>query len=147
MHRMAIYSGTGEINKHKGCNKTYISDEQLHTMEFCIYHGIKVQVEGLEGEHRSQMCWCTGRQSWRGGDRQNDWVWVKQYPGRRYSTLNGHLPWQLQWLFKIKLLNKYVAFVEYRLALALTTIHQNSANLDLIPKFKQLKTTPADVAM
>jgi hypothetical protein len=45
-HCVAIYSGTREIIKHKSRNKTYISDEQLHAMELCIYHGIKVQVEG-----------------------------------------------------------------------------------------------------
>jgi len=35
-HRVAIYSGTREFIKHKSCNKTYISDEQLHAMELCI---------------------------------------------------------------------------------------------------------------
>jgi len=45
-HHAAIYSGTLEFIKHKSRNKTYISDEQLRAMELCIYHGIKVQVEG-----------------------------------------------------------------------------------------------------
>jgi len=67
-HRAAIYSGTREFIKHKSCNKTDILDEQLHAMELCIYHGIKVQVEGLEGEHISQLYRCTVRQSWCGGD-------------------------------------------------------------------------------
>ena len=67
-HRAAIYSGKREFIKHKSRYKTYISDEQLHAMELCIYHGIKVQVEGLEGELISQMCRCTGSQSWRRGD-------------------------------------------------------------------------------
>jgi len=49
MHRVAIYSGTREFIKHNSRNKTYISDDQLHAMELCIYHGIKVQVEGLDG--------------------------------------------------------------------------------------------------
>jgi hypothetical protein len=80
-HRVAIYSGTQEIMKHKRRNKTYISDEQLRAMELCIYLGINVEVEGLDGEHISQMCRCIGSQSWRGGDRRNDWVWVKQRPG------------------------------------------------------------------
>jgi len=48
-HRLAIYSGTVEFINHNSRNKTYISDEQLHAMELCIYHGIKVQVEGLDG--------------------------------------------------------------------------------------------------
>jgi len=68
MHRVAIYSGTQEFIKHMSCNQTYLSDEQLHAMEICIYHGIKVQVEGFEGERTSQMCRCTGSQSWRGAD-------------------------------------------------------------------------------
>jgi hypothetical protein len=71
-HRMAIYSGTREFIKHKCRNKSDISDEQLHPMELCIYHGIKVQVEGLEGERISQMSRCTGSQSWSRRDRRND---------------------------------------------------------------------------
>jgi len=96
MHHMPIYHGMRESIKHNSRKKTYISDEQLHTMELCIYHGIKVQVEGSEGERISQMCRYTESQSWRGGDRQNDWVWVKQRLGRCYGALNGRLPWQLQ---------------------------------------------------
>jgi len=45
-HRVAVYSGTRRFVKHKGHNKTYISDEQLHAMELCIHHGMKFQVEG-----------------------------------------------------------------------------------------------------
>jgi len=77
MHRVAIYSGMPECVKQQSHNTTYISDEQLHVMELWIYHGIKVQVEGLDGERISQMCRCTGSQSWRGGDRRNVLVWVK----------------------------------------------------------------------
>jgi hypothetical protein len=73
-HRVAIHSGTGEFIKHKSRNKIYISDEQLHAMELCIYHVIKIQVEGLDGERILQICRCTVSQSWRGGDRRNDWV-------------------------------------------------------------------------
>jgi len=73
---VVIYCGTGEWIRHSSRNKPYISDEQLHSMELCIYHGIKVRVEGLEGEHTSQMCWCTGCQSWRRGDRWHDRVGV-----------------------------------------------------------------------
>jgi len=116
-------------------------------MELCIYHGIKVQVEGLEGEHISQMCQCTGSKSWSGGDRRNDWVWVKQWLGRCYGALNGRLPWQLQWLFKIKLLNKDGAFVEYWLALALTTITENLGNMDPVSGFVQVRKAPAAVAV
>jgi len=112
-HRVAICSGMREFIKHKSRNKMYISDDQLHAMELCIYHGIKVQVEGLDGECISQMCRCTGNQSRRGGDRRNDWVWVKQRMGRFYGALNGRLSWQLQRLFKIKLLNEDGAFIEY----------------------------------
>jgi len=64
-HRMTIYHGTLESLKHQSRNKTYISDEQPHAMAHCIYHGIEVQVEGLDGEHIFQICHCTGSQSWR----------------------------------------------------------------------------------
>jgi len=77
MHRVPIYTGSGEFIKHKSRYKTYVLDEQLHTQELCIYHGIKVQVEGLEGQCISQMCRCTESQSWHGGDRWTDCVWVK----------------------------------------------------------------------
>jgi hypothetical protein len=118
-------------------NKTYISDEQLHPMELCIHRGIKVQVEGLDGEHISQMCRCPGSRSWRGGVRQNDWIWVKQHPGRCYGALNGRLPWQLQRLFRIKLLNEDGAFIEFWSALALTTIHEHAGNLNPVSKYEQ----------
>jgi hypothetical protein len=55
-HRMAISSGTREFIKHKGPNMTYISDEQLHAMELCIYHRMKVQFVSLAGECISEMC-------------------------------------------------------------------------------------------
>jgi hypothetical protein len=116
-------------------------------MELCIYHGIQVEVEGLDAEHRSQICQCTGCQSWRGGDRRNHWVWVMQCPGRCYGALNDRLPWQLQQLFKIKLLNEDGAFVEYWLALALTTIPENSGNLDPVLKFVQVRKALAAVAL
>jgi len=145
-HRVAIFSGMREFIKHKSRNKTYILDEQLHTMELCIYHGIKVQVEGLKDEHISQMCRCTRSQSWPGGDRRNDWVWVKQRPRRCSGALNGRLPWQLQRLFKIKLQYEDGAFVEYWLALALTTRPENKGNLDPVSKFVQARKAPAAVA-
>jgi len=116
-------------------------------MELCIYHGIQVQVEGLEGERISQMCRCTESKSWRGGDRRNDWVWVKQRPGRCYGALNGRLPWQLQRLFKIKLQNEDGAFVEIWLAMALTTIPQNSGNLDPVSKVVPVRKAPAAGAL
>jgi hypothetical protein len=146
-HRVAIYSGTRGFIKHKSRNKTYISDEQLHAMELSIYLGIKVQVEGLDGERISQMCRCTGSQSWHGGDRGNDWEWVKQRPGRCYGALNGRLPWQLQPLFEIKLLNDDGTLVEYWLALVLTTIPENCGNLDPVLKFDQVRKAPAAVAL
>jgi hypothetical protein len=147
LRHVAIYSGTLEFINHKGHNNTYISDEQLHAMELCIYHGIKVPVQGLDGERISQMCQCTGSHSWHGGDRRNDWVWVKQRPGRGYGALNRRLPWQLQRLFKIKLQNVDGAFVEYWLALALTTLPENSGNMDPVLKFVQVRRAPAAVAL
>jgi len=146
-HRVAIYSSTREFILHKSYNNTYISDEQLHAMELCIYHGIKVQVEGLDGECISEMCRCTGSQSWRGGDQPNDWVWVRQRQGRCYGALNGCLQWQLQCLFKIKLLNKDGGFVEYWLALVLTTIPENSGNLDPVSNFVELRKVQSAVAL
>jgi len=105
-HRVAIYSGTQELIQHKSRNKTSISDEQLHPMELCIYHCMKVQVEGVNVERISQMCRCAGNQSWRRWNQSNYWVWVKQSPGRCYGALNRCLPWQLQRLFKITLQNE-----------------------------------------
>jgi hypothetical protein len=116
-------------------------------MELCISQAIKIQVEDLDGERISQMCRCTGSQSWHGGDRRNDWVWVKQRQGRCYGARNGHLPWQLQRLFKFKFQNKDGAFVEYWLALALTTIPDNSGNLDPVSKFVQVRKALAAVAL
>jgi len=116
-------------------------------MELCIYHGIKVQVEGIVGERISQMCRCTGSQSWRGGNRRNDWVCVKQRLGRCYGALNGSLLWQLQQLFKIKLQNEDRASGEYGLSLALTTIPENSGNLDPVSNFVQVRQTLAAVAV
>jgi len=52
-----------EFIKHNSHNKTYISDEQLHTMDLCIYHGIDVHVDGLDGERISQIGQCTAGQS------------------------------------------------------------------------------------
>jgi len=138
MHRITTYSATLEFIKHKSRNKTYISDEKLHAMELWIHHALKAQVEGLNGEHISQMWRCTGSQSWREGDRRNDCMWVKQLLGRCKGALNGRLPWQLQQLFKITLQNKNGAFVEYWLALALTTIPANSGYLDPVSKFVQV---------
>ena len=72
---------------------------------------------------------------------------VKQRPGKCYGALNGRLPWQLQLLFKINLLNKDGAFVEYWLALALTPIPENSGTLEPILQFVQVRNAPAAVAL
>jgi len=146
-HRVTIFNGTHEFLKHKSHNKMNISDEQLHTMELCIFHGIKVQVEGLDGGRISGICRCTGSLSWRRGARWNDWVWVKQLSGRWCGALNGRLQWQLQRLFKIKLLNYDGAFFEYCVALALTTMPENSGNLDPVSKFVQVRKAPGAVAL
>jgi hypothetical protein len=73
-------------------------------------------------------------------------VWAKQRLGRCYAALNGCLLWQLQQLFKIKLQNEDGAFVEYWLAMALTTIPENSGNLEPVSKFVQVRKAPAAVA-
>jgi len=93
------------------------------------------------------MCGCTASQSCRGGNRWNDWVWVKQRPERCYGALNGRLPWQLQRLFKIKLQNEDGACVEYSLALALTTIPGNSGKFDPVSKLVQVRKPLEAVAL
>jgi hypothetical protein len=115
-------------------------------MELCIYHGIKVQVEGLDGEPISQMCRCAGSVSWRGAHRRNNLVCVKQRPQRHYGALNRGLAWQLKRLLIIKLWNEDGAFIEYWLALARTTIPENSGNLNPVSKFLQVGIVPAAVA-
>jgi hypothetical protein len=70
-------------------------------------------------------------------------VWLNQPPGKWYGALNGRLPWQLQRLFKIKIQNEDGAFVEYWLALALTTIPGNLGNLDPVSKCVQVRKAPA----
>jgi hypothetical protein len=54
---------------------------------------------------------------------------------------------QLQRLFKIKLLYEDGAFVEYWLALVLTTIPGNSGNLDPVLKFVQVRKALAAFAL
>ena len=61
--------------------------------------------------------------------------------------LNGRLLWQMQRLFKIKLQNKDGAFGEYWLTVALTTIPENTGNLDSVSKFVQVRQAPAAVAL
>jgi hypothetical protein len=68
MHRMAIYSCIWECMKYNSRNMTYNSDEQQHAMELCIYHAIKIEAQGLDGERISQMCRGTGCHSWCRGD-------------------------------------------------------------------------------
>jgi len=146
-HPAAIYPAKREFIKHTSRNKMYISDEQLHAMGLRIYHGITVQVKGLQGERISQMCRCTGSQSWCRGDRRNDWVWVMQRLGRCHGALTGRLPWQVQRLFKIKLQNTEGDFVEYWLDLVLTTIPETSGNLDPVLTCVQGRNAPATVAL
>ena len=53
----------------------------------------------------------------------------------------------MQQLFPIKLQNEDGLFVEYSLDLALTTIHENSGNLDTISKLVPVRKAPAAVAL
>jgi len=145
IHHMAIFTATQEFIKRKSCNMPHILDEQQHAIELCIYHCINVQVKGLEGERMSQMCSCIECQSGRGGDRRNDSVWAKQCPGCCYCAVKWCLLWQLKWLFKIKLLNEYGAFVEYWLALVHTIISESSGYLDSVLKFVQVRNAPVPV--
>jgi hypothetical protein len=81
-HRVTMKNSRREILRDVSCKKIYISDEPLHAMELWIDQGIKVQVEGSEGERLSQIWRCTGSHSRCGGARRNDWIWVSQCPGR-----------------------------------------------------------------
>jgi hypothetical protein len=146
-HRVKMCNCLLEFFKVKSRIETYISDQQLYSTQGCIYHRIKVQVDGLDGEHISQICRCTGILRWRGGDRLNNWMRVKQSPGRCYGALNGRLPWQLQQQFGIMLLKEDGAFVEYWLAMALTTMPGNSGNLDPVSKFVPVRKVPAAVTL
>jgi hypothetical protein len=58
----------------------------------------------------------------------------KASPAKCCEALNVHLSWQLQWDFKMKILNMVGSFVEYWLALALTILHDNLGNLDSVSK-------------
>jgi hypothetical protein len=103
-------------------------------MEPCIYHGIQVQVDSVDGESISQICRCTGSHSCHGGDQRNTWLCVKQCLGKCYVALNEHPLWPLQCIFQMKLRNGHGAFIEYWLALALTTIPEHSGNLHPVSK-------------
>jgi hypothetical protein len=48
-HCIAIFPGTWVFIKHMSHKKWNIPDEQLQAMEHCMYHGIKVHIEDLEG--------------------------------------------------------------------------------------------------
>jgi len=54
---------------------------------------------------------------------------------------------ELQQLFKVKLLYEDGAFVEYWSALVLTTMSENSGNLDPVLRFVQVRKAPAAVAL
>jgi hypothetical protein len=54
-NRVALYSHMEEFINYKGPNMVYIWDEQLDAMERYIYHVMKHQVEGLNGECISRM--------------------------------------------------------------------------------------------
>jgi hypothetical protein len=60
---VAIFNSNWRVITHMSCNMTYILDEQMHVMEFFIYHGIQVQVEGIDGAYISQVSRGTGSQS------------------------------------------------------------------------------------
>jgi hypothetical protein len=142
-HCVTIYNGTWEFLHHKSRTQRYISDVQLQAMELCIYRGINVHAEGIEGEGISQVCQCTGSQSLRGNDRRNNWVWVMKRLVRCCGAPNGCLAWQLQRLFKIQLLDEDGAFIECWLAQALTPIPQNLGTLDPVSKFVLVRKAPA----
>jgi hypothetical protein len=146
-HCVTVYNVMQLFNKHNSHNKMYTSDVQLHATELSVYHGTNVQVAGLEGECGSAVCRCIGSQSWYGQNQRNDRVSVMQCFGGCYGALNGHLPWQQQRLFMIKNLKEDEAYVEYWLALALTTIPENSGQLDPVSQYVQVRKAPAPVTL
>jgi len=147
MNIEAIFSRMKECITHKSGNMMCIWNEHLQAMELCIYHGIKVHLQGSEGERISKMCQCTHSQSWCGRLRWKDWVWVKNCQGRRHGALNGRLLWQLQQLFKIKLLYDDGSFIEFCIALALTSIPENSGIIDPVWKYVQVRNAPASITL
>jgi len=68
-----------------------------------------------------------------------------QHLGKWYGMLHGCLLWQLPREFKINCQNEDGSFVEYLLALAFTTIPENSCNLVPGWKFVQVRNVPAVV--
>jgi len=114
-------------------------------MELSIYYDIRIPLEGLDREHITQMCQWRETQRESGADRRNDWVWVKQCPWRCDDAVNGRLLWLLQRVLKITLQNMDAAVVEYILALTLTTIPENSGNLDPVSEFVQVRNAPAAI--
>jgi hypothetical protein len=140
--REALYNGVREIIKQRSSNGTYLSDDQLLAVELCVYHGVKVEVEDLNGDRQFQICRCTGNQPWRGRDRRNDWVWVKQRQGMVYGALQGRLPWKLLRLFKLKHRNEEGCEVENWLAFAQTTVPENSGHMDPVSTFVNVRLSP-----
>jgi len=61
--------------------------------------------------------------------------------------MNEWLPWQVQQKFNIKCLTEVGVFLEYWLALMLTTIPERAGNLDFSLKFVQIRKAPAAVEL
>jgi hypothetical protein len=116
-------------------------------MELWIHDDILVQLEGVDSARISEIGGCPARQTWRGGDQHNDWVWDNQHLRLCYGPPNGRVLWQLQSIFKIKLLNYDGALVENRLALALTMIPVNYGNSNPISRFVAVRKSPAAIAV
>jgi hypothetical protein len=147
MHHLAIFTGMQECFKHKNRDMPYILNDQQNAMELCIYHPIKVHVQGAKGEHISRMCSSTRHPCWWGGDQRNGKVWVMQRPGMCYGSLNWHLLWKLKCLCKIKLLAEDGGFVEYWLAQAYNTILESSGNFKPVSNCVQERYPLATISL
>ena len=147
VQRSALLNGTRDFLQRRLPKRDEIlSDEELRKAEICIYHAIKVEVDDLDGDKKTQMCRCTGEKPWRGAQKRNDWVWVRQRPGPVYGALRGRLPCQLLRLFKLRFRNDGGIWVDHWMAFALTTVAENSGNVDPISKLAQVRVPPTSRA-
>ena len=146
VQRSALLNGTRDFLLRRLSKRDEILDEELRKAEICIYHAVKVVIDDMDGERKTQMCRCTGEKPWRGAQKRNDWVWVRQRPGPVYGALHGRLPCQLLRLFKMRFRNDSGCWVDHWMAFARTTVVENSGNIDPISKLAQVRVPPTSRA-
>ena len=70
---------------------------------------------------------CTGLTIFRGGEKRNDWVWIRRHPrvdGAQPGSLNGRISGQLNALFKL-----IKGGIVYRLAHVSPLVSRNSTTI------------------